>query len=335
MTSDQRKRNIDNGAAAPIGWRSYRPAAADVSDRTQIELTGSDRKSFLHNMSTNEINGLPTGAGCEAFLTTAQGKILGHVSVFQTPDSIVLETAPGATDLIDHLDRYLIREDVELHDRSEAWGQLLLAGPQAVELLAPLVTGQLPERPLDNTSAMLLGTELSIRRTTMAGPIGFLLSCPRSQRQTILDAILQAGAEPVEADVLEAMRIEAGWPTYGLDITSDNLPQEVARNAQAISFTKGCYIGQETVARIDALGHVNKYLVGLRCETSEIPSPGTELTQDDKPVGQITSAAYSSHLESPIALGYVRRGIHSPETRLDSPLGPIEVIALPIQHTKS
>lgn len=309
-----------------------RTAVADVSDRTQIELTGSDRKSFLHNMSTNEINALKVGTGCEAFFTTAQGKIVAHACVFQRPESIVLETVPGQSEsLINHLDRYLIREDVELHDRSTSWGQLLLAGPQAAELLDASTEGQIPSTELSSGVVTLFDTEVTVIRTTMAGPVGFLIGCQKSQTPSLLASLSNSGAEQVnDHEVLEAVRIEAGWPAYGRDITSANLPQEVARDGQAISFSKGCYIGQETVARIDALGHVNKYLVGLRCNTPDVPAPGAELSQGDKTIGQITSAIYSPRLKTPLALGYVRRGSHSPGTQLECPLGPVEVVALPL-----
>ncbi len=337
MRLDEHKRSCANMKVVPNqsflkqhAALTERVAVADVSDRTQIKLTGDDRKSFLHNMSTNEINTLPVGGGCEAFLTNAQGKILAHVCVFQMPDSIVLETVPDQLEIITHLDRYLIREDVELHHLNPTWGQFLLAGPQAAEYLELSTEGHIPTAPLANRSVMLFDTPVNVRRTTMAGPVGFLIAFDRSEQQMLLDRLMESGAEQAGPEAVEAVRIEAGWPAYGRDIMSDNLPQEVARDGHAISFTKGCYIGQETVARIDALGHVNRYLVDLRCDMPEIPPPGTPLLQDEKPVGLITSAAYSPRLEAPLAMGYVRRGNHSPGTRLMSPLGPVEVVSLPL-----
>src|SRR5690606_6094431 len=129
---------------------------------------------------------------------------------------------------------------------------------------------------------------------------------------------------------VEVARIEAGMPLYGMDITDDNLPQEVDRNDWAISFNKGCYLGQETVARIDALGHVNRTLVGLRFASESVPEPGGELLAGDKVVGHVTSAAWSPAQRRAVALGYVRQGHNRPSARLVSAVGEAEVIALPM-----
>ena len=125
--------------------------------------------------------------------------------------------------------------------------------------------------------------------------------------------------------MFDAARIAAGMPCYGLDITDKTLPQEVARDARAISFTKGCYIGQETVARLDALGHVNKTLTRVRFTGRDVPPAGSELTLDGKPVGTITSAAYWPPFDTAIALAYLRRGANTPGTKLTSAVGPAEV----------
>jgi folate-binding protein YgfZ len=138
------------------------------------------------------------------------------------------------------------------------------------------------------------------------------------------------GVIECDPQIAEIIRLEAGVPLYGVDITDENLPQEVNRNAQAISFTKGCYLGQETVARIDALGHVNKLLVGLKFAGETVPATGTELTAQGKAVGQVTSAVYSPRLKAPLALGYVRTGHHEVGDRVESSVGTAEVISLPV-----
>jgi folate-binding protein YgfZ len=136
-----------------------------------------------------------------------------------------------------------------------------------------------------------------------------------------------------DPQIAEIVRVESGVPMYGRDITDENLPQEVNRNAQAISFTKGCYLGQETVARIDALGHVNKLLVGLKISGATVPTAGTELTAQGKVVGHVTSAVFSPRLNAPLALGYVRTGNNEVGNRVESPLGSAEVIALPLSDS--
>jgi hypothetical protein len=128
---------------------------------------------------------------------------------------------------------------------------------------------------------------------------------------------------------LEIARIEAGFPWFGVDLSDKNLPQEAARDRQAISFVKGCYIGQETVARIDALGHVNKTLVGVKFSGARVPDPGMELKAGEQSAGHVTSACFSPRLQAPLALAWVRRGNNEPGAAVDSPLGRAEVVSLP------
>jgi len=301
----------------------------DFSERTQLELTGDDRAAFLHNLSTNEIRKLSPGEGCEAFLLNVQGKIIGHGLVF-CGDSLVLETVPGeAEKLLAHLDRYLIRERVTLLNRSADWAELLLAGAEAAALLQALGLTS-PPRLLAHVAGELAGQSVSLRAVEMAGAGSFLLSCERQTLSTIREALLAAGFVACEEAAFESARIEAGWPLYGRDITADNLPQEIDRDRQAISFVKGCYLGQETVARIDALGHVNKTLVGLKFSGSEVPAAGLELTAEGKTLGTVKSAAWSPRLSAPLALAYVRRGHNAHGQALQSSLGEAEVVALPL-----
>ncbi|MBI3839601.1 MAG: aminomethyl transferase family protein [Planctomycetia bacterium] len=304
----------------------------DLAHRTQIELGGADRSTFLHNLCTNEIRKLPPGAGCEAFLTSVQGKTLAHVFVFAGPDSLVLETVAGESEkILSHLDHYLICEQVTLTDRSHQWSELLLGGAQSEGVLGQLTDSQMPEARLANAAAILGGRPVWLRRVDLAGPVGFLISAANEDLDPVRAALRGAGAVACPAPAFDAARIEWGFPLFGHDIWDTNLPQEVARDPLAISFVKGCYLGQETVARIDALGHVNKTLTGLRFPGATIPPVGLELRAGDQTVGRVTSAAYSPRLGAPLALGYVRRGSNAPGTRLTSELGDAEVIALPIQ----
>jgi hypothetical protein len=308
----------------------------DFGDRTLIEIAGDDRAKFLHNLCTNEIRKLAPGAGCEAFLTNVQGKIVAHVLVFSGPDSLVLETVPGqAEKILAHLDRYLIREKVELSNRSLDWSEWLLAGPTSESLLAGLTGDACPQTLWASRQTQIAGHEVWLRRVDLAGPVGFLLDCRRADAERLGETLVQAGARRVSPQAFEARRIEAGFPFYGPDISDKNLPQELARDSRAISFTKGCYLGQETVARIDALGHVNQTLVGVRFATGAVVSPGLELTAAGAAAGRVTSAAYSPLLQAPLALAYVRRGSNQPGTPLDSSVGPAEVVSLPIGPTNA
>jgi folate-binding protein YgfZ len=299
-------------------------------DRTQIALRGPDRISFLHNLCTNDIRRLTPGQGCEAFLLNAQGKTLAHVYVFAEEEQLVLDTVPGQGEfLLRHLDRYLIREKVELVPLPNRL-DLLFAGPKAAELLARHGVKNLPVEHCAH--APTNGGQFAIRRVDLAGPESWLHSLTSPMVvQIIWNASIELCATPCGATAFTAARIAAGVPLFGDDITDANLPQEIGRDRQAISFTKGCYLGQETVARIDALGHVNRLLVGLR-GTGESAMPcGLELrAADGKPVGNITSTAFSHRQRRPIALGFVRRAQLAPGAKLTSDVGEVEVVATPM-----
>lgn len=304
----------------------------ELGMRTQIELSGADRASFLHNLCTNEIRKLAAGKGCEAFLTTVQGKTLAHGLIFAGPESLVIDTVPGQGEVIlAHLDHYLVCEQVTLLDRSAEWSELLLSGAQSEALLGRLIDiGALAAR-LDNAQVTLAGKSVWLRRADLVAPIGFLISASVDDLPAVRAALVEASAASCNLEDFETARIEWGFPLFGVDITDKNLPQEVGRDALAINFVKGCYLGQETVARIDALGHVNKTLVGVRFLRSDVPPTGSELFAADQMVGQVTSAAYSHHLAAPLALAYVRRGSNSVGARLSSAAGDAEVVALPVR----
>lgn len=301
----------------------------DFHDRTQIELTGDDRAAFMHNFTTNDIRGLRPGQGCEAFTLDVRGHVVGHLLVFCTPHSLVLDTVPGQGEkLVHYFDRYLIRERVEIHDRTEDWSELLLAGAEAEQLLHQLAESA-PAGRLDHQQVRLAGQPVWLRRVEMIGSGSFLVAGSAEAIDAVTIAFGAEGVTVCGADAFEAARIEAGFPWYGVDITEKNLPQEVNRNQLAISFTKGCYLGQETVARIDALGHVNKTLQTLRFSGSALPPPGAALRSGQAPAGEVTSAALSPRLGAPLGLAYIRRGHEALGTKLESDFGEAEIIAPP------
>jgi len=302
-----------------------------LSGRTLLEVRGSDRTQFLNGFCTNNIKAVAPGQGCEAFVTSPQGKTLGHVLVFCEPDRLWLDTSPGqAAALIAHFDKYVISEDVQFVDRSAETGLLLVAGKQAGEVLSQL-TGQEPPSTMLAAARGKIGEfDLRLARVPYVPDGYFVWLAPRDVVPA-LEPLMQAGAVLCTIVTVEAARIAAGFPLFGSDISEDNLPQEVGRDAQAISFTKGCYLGQETVARIDALGHVNKKLVGLKFGSADPPLPNTPLMAGDKEVGRVTSAAWSPALNAPLALGYVRTIHARPGTPLVSAIGSAEIVKLPVE----
>lgn len=287
----------------------------DCGDRTLLELAGGDRVKFLQGFCTNHVARLATDEACEAFVTSVQGKILGHVEIVARTDRLRVETVAGQAERLQrHLDRYLIREDVTICDASSQRRQWLLAGPQAAELAARAGLAHQPE--------------VFVRRVPWLAVDALLVDVPRQAWPRWGDELERQGARRVAAEVFDAARIEAGWPLYGRDITDQNLPQEVGRDRQAIHFNKGCYLGQETVARIDALGHVNRLLVLVRWNGPVPPPAGEVLSASGAAAGEVTSSCYSPRYGSALSLAYLRRTLTSPGTRVESSIDPGQVVAL-------
>jgi folate-binding protein YgfZ len=290
-----------------------------LTNWSRVTVTGADRATFLNNFCTNDIKLLPPGDRREAFFTNVKGKIIGHGLVVCRADELVILGVPGQqTRLTSHLERYVIREDVRLRDTTADRSLLLLAGGEAAgvrfdKFRSPDGLGSIG---LDVASWNLVGSSFAV-----------VLDLPSEASLRIHELLRDCGFA-LAGEAFESARIEAGVPLFMVDFDEDNFPQEVNRDRQAISFTKGCYLGQETVARIDALGHVNQRLVSVRFFGDQIPKPGMELSQAGKKVGRVTSAAWSPRLRAPLALAMVRREANSQGTQLESAIGAGEVIAL-------
>jgi tRNA-modifying protein YgfZ len=313
---------------------TQRVGFAELPSRTTISVSGTDRAQFLQSFTTNDIKKLGPGQGCEAFVTSSQGKTLGHILIFCEADYHTIATTPRqAATLIGHFERYVITEDVQFIDRTAEFCHLLVAGPKAAEILTALTGADPPQALLAHAPGTIARRPVILRRVEYAGPLSYFVQTAAVDTAPIAAALTSAGAAPCDNAVVESARLESGVPLFGLDITPDNLPQEVARDAQAISFTKGCYLGQETVARIDAIGHVNRLLVGLKFSGDELPASGTILMAEHQQVGHVTSAAWSPRLAAPLALGYVRRSHAKKGSLLNSDLGPAEVVGLPLAST--
>lgn len=287
----------------------------DVSDRTQIELAGADRVKFLHGFCTNDINRLQPGQGCEGFLTNIKGKVVGHIFVFATATSLWLDTVSGQeTAIVSHLDRYLIREDVQFVSHSDR-GELFLTGPHAAQLL--MLDEGLP--PYGHVARESFGQPFDIRRVDLLGSPGFLISMPHPALDAMRMSLLAVGCVAGSSELFESLRVAAGFPLYGVDITDENLAQEVARTKQCISFTKGCYLGQEPIARLDAMGHTNRELRRIRFAPGSKPTPGLKLlaAETDDEAGTLTSVApLTTEAGETLALGYLKTKFGKPDTRV-------------------
>jgi len=327
LTGEQQKAAYDAAHASA--------ALFDLSSRDELTLTGSDRVSFLQGFCTNDVKKLAAGSICEAFIPNVKGRAVGHVFVSAEDDRLTLDSVPGANEaLLPHLDRYLITEDVELKSTTSGRCLFYVTGPTASETLKTLWAEAAKLQPLTLGRYSESGFEVVIRRMDWLGQPGFAVSLPPEQADEIKSQLLTAGALAGDADTWEALRIEACFPTHGLDFDAGNLVQEVDRIQQGISFYKGCYLGQEPIARIDALGHVNKMLRGLKFAIpagSELASlVGSELKVEgvDKPVGTVRSVAKIPGEvagETGLAMAIVRREQSAPETAvtIQTESGPV------------
>jgi folate-binding protein YgfZ len=326
-------------------YRRARQASAlfDLSHRGKVELTGPEAAFFLHNLLTNDVKSLPYSHGCESFLCNAQARVLAYalvyrLKVFDDPafvsshDAFWLDVDPGMGDKVArHLDRHLISERAEIADRTASFAHLHLAGPQAPALAEQDgITGLAPRELMQNGWGP---DTVQFRRNDRLGVPGFDIICPANSAEWHWSHWLGRGARLAGLLTEETLRIEAGTPVYGKDVTEANLAPEVGRTPQAISYTKGCYLGQEPIVRLRDLGHVNRVLTGLRVEGSEPLPAGTKLTRDGKEAGQVTSSVYSPALGTVIALAYVRRGNEEPGTALEvetsAGRGRASVVSLP------
>jgi len=287
----------------------------DASAREVVRLTGPDRLSFLQGMVTQDVEGLPAGSVADAALLTAKGAMVADARVVKRGDDLLLLTEPGyGAVVLGTLERYLISEDAELSDATASLGQLSLIGPEA-EAVAARVLGLGPPagaalRPFEAGGA-----------TAWALPQGLLLPgvdllVPVDALGPVFDRLLGGGATPAGFAALEVLRVERGTPRFGADMDEKTIPLE-ANLERAIHYQKGCYIGQEVIARATFRGHVNRHLVGLRFggDGGALPTPRTELFAGDRRVGWVTSAVRSPRFGA-IGLGYAHRDVAQPGTQL-------------------
>jgi folate-binding protein YgfZ len=270
----------------------------DRSGRGKLALTGTDAKTFLHGQVSNDVEALAPGTGCYAAFLTPKGKMLGDLRILDTGGELLLDTERVALqELFNMIRRFSLGYDVQLHKRTTERGLVSLLGPNATS-----VAGL---EDLDGTedahvSAEIAGVTVRAVRTD----VGIDLLCDAADTEALRAALEARGAEPVSPTAADCLRIEHGRPRYGIDLDDSVIPQEAGLNHRAVSFTKGCYVGQETVARLHYRGKPNRQLRGIRL--SMPAEPGTEMTFGDRVVGRLSSVAESPSLGW-ISLALVRR----------------------------
>ena len=272
----------------------------DRSERGKLALTGAATKEFLQGQLTNDTSLLSPGTGLYAAFLTQKGKMQGDVRVLDAGDELLLDTErPALQALFNMIRSFSIGYDVQLHKRTLESGLVSLIGPQADALLSDAGL----ELPLAE-HAHLQFTVAAAQVRAIRTDLGVDLLFAAEAHETVLNAALAAGAAPVSQEAAECLRIESGRPRYGVDLDDSVIPQEAGLNERAVSFTKGCYVGQETVARLFYKGKPNRELRGLRSD-QQIPV-GTTLHSSDREVGTVTSSTVSPRLGA-LALALVRR----------------------------
>lgn len=305
-------------------YKAVRMAAGvlDLSYRRKLRVTGRDRTTFLQGMLSNDVAGLVGGQGCHATFLTVQGRVVATLRVYVHDDEMLLDAEPlAATGLSEGLDRHIIADDVELVDVTADYVTLSIQGPHADQVVRG-TTGVVPAfvREFDHVRVNVAGYEVRCARVREAGELGYELFCPAAAGADVWNAVRAAGTpvglDAVGWEALNVLRVEAGIPWYGVDMDPSRIVLEVGLD-DAISTTKGCYLGQEVVERASARGHVNRRLTGLRMETGVVPTSGATVHAEGRDVGVVTSAVDSPALGRPIAMAYIRHELLSPGTRVE------------------
>jgi folate-binding protein YgfZ len=298
---------------------------ADLSHLGLLRITGKDRLPFLNGLLTNEILKLNEGTGVRSALLNTKARVLADLYLYAREDDLLIDTGdvPGAK-VKDTLDRFIITEDVQVKDLTSEFVHLTMQGPQGAETAKELFGITFVDmKPLQHK--MIGPTMIVVRDRT--GQSGCDMIIPNDEAEAIWQGLLLKGVTPVGQDALEILRLEAGYPRYGIDVDENTIILE-AGYRDAISFTKGCYLGQEVVARATHIGRVNKNLVQFQTESDQVPGPKSKLQASGKEAGYVTSAAFSPGLKAVVGLGYAQRDFAKEGTRLvlESANGPLPTI---------
>ena len=308
-------------------------AIGSISPRAQIAVAGPDRASYLQGLLTNDIQALAEGSGCYAAWLSPQGRMLTDMHVLQSSGLLLLDVpADQASAVLARLDQFLFSEDVRIESLAESMTGVWLHGPKAASVIANVVSGfsRIDDWPdYHHDTATFDGNPVSVARIDQLGVPGYCVFLARAAEAQFVAAAIQAGARVVGAETLDAARIEAGYPLFGVDMTDDTIPLEAGIDQRAISFTKGCFVGQEVVIRVlhRGGGRVVKKLVGLRL--SGEAGVGAKIRSGEREIGVITSVATSPRLGL-ISLGYVHRDFTSPGTGVLVDGHPATVVDLPM-----
>jgi folate-binding protein YgfZ len=287
-----------------------------------VDVGGKDADKIVHNLTTNEVKPLRRGEGRETFVTDVRGKTLAHLCLFRRPEQLRMIGPAGPSDAIaSHIDRYTILEDATATIQDDDWVGFILPpdsdGAAQIQGVCDLPESHASADPLPCGEWQWKDFTGSVYRTRWLGEGTNVLLVDRKAADAFTESIRASGVHVGDETEFHAARILAGFPWHGVDLNEANLPQEADRDALAISFTKGCYLGQETVARLDALGQVQKKLVRWRIHETNPPA-GTELKSGEKVVGRLTSV--TADATGAVAIGMARRSHFDPGSTAEGKL---------------
>lgn len=295
------------------GYDALRNQAAwlDLSVRGKIKVSGEDRARLLHAMTTNHIQQLTPGEGCYAFFLNDKGRILADANILCRPDYFLLDVEPETREkLYQHLDHFIIADDVTLDDQTPATATIALEGPDSAAVLER-VGAPVPQADY----ASEVWGDAVVARLNFTGSPGFFIFTAAENKAELVGKLQAAGAVPADAEAARVVRLEHGKPQYGEDLGERFLAQE-ANQPHALHFSKGCYLGQEIVERVRSRGQIHRVLMPLILNTDVPPEPGARLHIGEASAAEITSAAYSPALQRVVALGYVRTEHARPQTMM-------------------
>ncbi|QDG51642.1 aminomethyl transferase family protein [Persicimonas caeni] len=308
---------------------------ADHSWRETLVVTGSDAVPWLQGLVTSDLFQLAEeGSGQITTAVNQVGRLIAEARVLHMPEMLVLDLEPGVLEagLLSHLRRHIITEDVTLVDRSEQTARVSLYGEQAAELLDRVCDTEHRVTSLEEfagTWGAMGDEDVVIQRVPLTGGPGFDVSCASEAADRVWRTLIDANdaVTPVGFDTLETLRIEAGVPRFGKELTEERIPLEAGLD-HAISFNKGCYLGQEIIARLDTRGTPARLLRTLVLGEGAAPRVGADIEREGKVVGQVVSSVWSPRLQKPIALGYVKRNHNEVGTDVEVEARPASVEAL-------
>jgi folate-binding protein YgfZ len=305
-------------------YRHIREEAAigAVAPRHQIAVAGPDRGTYLQGLLTNDIPALAAGSGCYSAWLTPQGRMLTDMHVLESGTMILLDVPAETTDATrDRLEQFIFTEDVQVESLVGTLTGVWIHGPKAPSVLERVLAATVG-RSLSDPPGLSAWRDYqhaqSVARIDQLGVPGFCVYVEPSRERDVIAALVEAGAREVSPEAIEAARIEAGYPVFGVDMTDDTIPLEAGIEDRAISMSKGCYVGQEVIVRVLHRGHgrVARKLMNLRIDGA-VPPRGARLFAADRDVGFVTSAAVSPRFGT-IALAYVHRDFLAPGTRLEA-----------------